>query len=129
MVRSRSQLASSYAPGALFTFEGGMGACLSIPDQHVRVMPDTSKVLPKFLENMMNSLIFQEEAKGKASKSVNQANINATMMRNINVPVPSIPEQKKFVAKIDALEKQIADAQAVIDGATARKQSILQKHL
>lgn len=93
------------------------------------VMPDTSKVLPKFLENMMNSLIFQEEAKGKASKSVNQANINATMMRNINVPVPSIPEQKKFVAKIDALEKQIADAQAVIDGATARKQSILQKHL
>ena len=95
----------------------------------VRVMPDTSKILPKFLENMMNSLIFQEEAKGKASKSVNQANINATVMRNINVPVPSIPEQKKFVAKIDALEKQIADAQAVIDGATARKQSILQQYL
>jgi len=36
MVRSRSQLASSYAPGALFTFEGGMGACLSIPDQQER---------------------------------------------------------------------------------------------
>ena len=36
MVRSRSQLASAYAPGALFTFEGGMGACLSIPDQQDR---------------------------------------------------------------------------------------------
>lgn len=33
MSRSRSQLASSYAPGVIFTFEGGMGACLSIPDQ------------------------------------------------------------------------------------------------
>lgn len=33
MMRSRSQLGTAYAPGALFTFEGGLGACLSIPDQ------------------------------------------------------------------------------------------------
>lgn len=33
MTRSRGQLATAYAPGALFTFEGGLGACLSIPDQ------------------------------------------------------------------------------------------------
>lgn len=39
MVRSRSQLASAYAPGALFTFEGGLGACLSIPDQQERQVP------------------------------------------------------------------------------------------
>lgn len=31
MSRSRGQLASSYAPGAIFTFEGGLGACLSVP--------------------------------------------------------------------------------------------------
>ena len=46
-------------------------------------------------------------------------------MRNIKVPVPSLAEQKKFVAKIEALEKQIAEAQALIDGAAARKQAIL----
>lgn len=95
----------------------------------VRVVPDTAKVLPKFLEKMMNSADFQTEAKGKASKSINQANINATVMRNIKVPVPSLPEQKKFVAKIEALENQIADAQVVIDSAAARKQAILQKYL
>lgn len=33
MTRSRGQLATAYAPGALFTFEGGLGACLSLPDQ------------------------------------------------------------------------------------------------
>lgn len=33
MARSRSQLAGSYAPGAFFTFEGGLGACIAIPDQ------------------------------------------------------------------------------------------------
>lgn len=34
MTRSRSQVATAYAPGALFTFEGGLGACLAIPDQN-----------------------------------------------------------------------------------------------
>lgn len=33
MTRSRGQLATAYAPGALFTFEGGLGACLSLADQ------------------------------------------------------------------------------------------------
>ncbi|MFY0663212.1 MAG: hypothetical protein JXQ97_01200 [Natronospirillum sp.] len=32
MGRSRNQLGSAYAPGAFFTFEGGLGACISIPD-------------------------------------------------------------------------------------------------
>ncbi|WP_241014732.1 hypothetical protein [Burkholderia sp. Ac-20379] len=32
MVRSRGQLGSAYAPGAFFTFEGGLGACISVPD-------------------------------------------------------------------------------------------------
>lgn len=32
MARSRNQLASAYAPGAFFTFEGGLGACIALPD-------------------------------------------------------------------------------------------------
>jgi hypothetical protein len=43
--------------------------------------------------------------------------------------VLSLADQKKFITKIEALEKQIADAQEVIDGAAARKQAILQKYL
>jgi len=31
MNRSRNQLATSYAPGSFFTFEGGVGACLATP--------------------------------------------------------------------------------------------------
>jgi hypothetical protein len=40
-----------------------------------------------------------------------------------------LAEQKKFVAKIDALQHKIAEAQAVISGALARKQAILKKYL
>ena len=50
-------------------------------------------------------------------------------MRNIKVAVPSLAEQKKFIARIEALEQQITEAQAIIDSAAARKQAILQKYL
>lgn len=31
MHRSRTQIATSYAPGSLFTYEGGLGCCISVP--------------------------------------------------------------------------------------------------
>src|SRR5260370_33186815 len=31
MTRSQPQLATSYAPGAMFTWEGGKGACIAVP--------------------------------------------------------------------------------------------------
>ena len=95
----------------------------------VRIVPDSSKVLPRYLGCIMNSEIFRKGMVSLAVKSGGTNNINATKMKNIKVPVPTLPEQKKFVARIEALEKEIADAQAVIDGAAARKQVILQKYL
>ncbi len=56
-------------------------------------------------------------------------NISATIMRNIKVPVPSLAEQQKFVAEIEVLERTIAEAQAVIAAAPARKQAIMQRYL
>jgi len=95
----------------------------------VRVVPDTSKILPLFLAKMMNSAAFQAEAKGKASKSINQSNINATVMRNIKVPVPTLAEQKVFVTSVEALEQQIAAAQATIAAVPAKKEAVLKRYL
>lgn len=95
----------------------------------VRVVPDSAQVLPLFLCLMMNSPAFQQEAKSKASKSINQANINATVMRNLKVPVPTLDEQRRLVAEVEALQQRIAEAQAVVNTASAQKQAILQKYL
>lgn len=95
----------------------------------VRVVPDTAKVLPLFLTLMMNSAAFQQEAKGKASKSINQANINATIMRNIKVPVPPLAEQQRIVAEVEAEQRAIAAAESIIAAAPARKQAILESYL
>ncbi|MFT8828258.1 N-6 DNA methylase [Acetobacter syzygii] len=95
----------------------------------VRIVPDSSRVLPRYLCCIMNSAVFRKGMVSLVVKSGGTNNINATKMKNIKVPVLSLAEQKKFVAKIDKLEEFIAEAQAVIDGATARKQAILQKYL
>ncbi len=95
----------------------------------VRVVPDTTKVLPLFLTLMMNSPAFQQEAKGKASKSINQANINATIMRNIKVPVPPLAEQQRIVTEVEAEQRAIVAAESIIAAAPARKQAILESYL
>lgn len=95
----------------------------------IRVVPDTNKVLPQFLVKMMNSPIFQAEAKGRASKSINQSNINATVMKSLKIPLPPINEQQKFVTKIEALECNIAEAQSIINAAPGKNEAIMKKYL
>lgn len=38
MQRSRSQIATAYAPHSLFTFEGGRGACMALPSSGNRTI-------------------------------------------------------------------------------------------
>ncbi len=95
----------------------------------VRIVPDTGMIHPLFLTMMMNSDDFQKAAKGSAAKAINQANINATKMRNMQIPVPPLAEQKKLVAKIEKQEAIIAAAEDVISSAPARKAAILEKYL
>lgn len=95
----------------------------------IRVVPNSQKVLPLFLAAMMNSAKFQAEAKSKAAKSINQANINATIMKNMRVPVPALPDQQQFVEIIIDLESKIAAAKNVLAMAPAKKRDILTKYL
>ncbi|QTR50038.1 restriction endonuclease subunit S [Candidatus Thiothrix anitrata] len=95
----------------------------------IRVVIDTAKAEPYFVNAMMNSATFQTEAKANAARAINQANINASKMKAIKIPVPPLDEQQRIVAEITVLEQKIKAAQAVMDGATARKAAIVKKHL
>ena len=47
----------------------------------------------------------------------------------ITIPLPDFIEQQKIVSQIEELEKQIAEAQAIIDNSKQQKQEILDKYL
>ena len=48
---------------------------------------------------------------------------------NIKIQVPTLADQQKIVSQIEKLEKQIAEAQAIIDNSKQQKQEILDKYL
>jgi hypothetical protein len=60
MSRSRGQLAAAYAPGAFFTFEGGLGACMAQPDY------DTATASASISQNVRNQIVMRMEEAIKA---------------------------------------------------------------
>jgi hypothetical protein len=54
MSRSRSQIANSYAPEALFTFEGGMGACVAKPSSDSRY--DNAQLSPAIQRQILQRI-------------------------------------------------------------------------
>jgi type I restriction enzyme S subunit len=97
----------------------------------VRLNLDRKKVLPAFLNYFMNSDGFQKSIKQKASRSINQANINATILSNELIRFPeSLPEQRRIVGILDeafdGIAKAIANAEKNIQNARALFESHLQ---
>lgn len=78
----------------------------------VRLNLDRRIVLPEFLNYFMNSGPFQQSVKGKASKSINQANINATILSNEHISYPPLAEQQRIVGVLDEAFAGLATAQA-----------------
>lgn len=55
--------------------------------------------------------------------------LNRNTAYNVEVNIPDLKEQQKIVSQIEELEKQIAEAQKVIDNSKQQKQAILDKYL
>ena len=63
------------------------------------------------------------------TKSVNQANINATLLSQYEIPLPSMEEQNVIVGKLMAIEDMKRRCNHLIEEAPSRKQAILDKYL
>lgn len=86
------------------------------------------ELIPRFLDVLCKSSIYikwTETIRGGTA----QPNINAQQFAAFQIPVPPLPEQQKIVVQIEDLEKQIAEAQAIIDNSKQQKQEILDKYL
>lgn len=56
MARSRVQIATSYAPGVLLTWEGGKGICKSVPvDKKIEVTPTTQRLIFESMREIVSN--------------------------------------------------------------------------
>src|SRR5262249_23398581 len=63
---SRTQLATVYAPGAFFTFEGGLGACIAYPAARTRA--DLTQTLKNQIIDTINARVQSWDVQGRACR-------------------------------------------------------------
>lgn len=74
----------------------------------VRFRFDTNKVLPEFINYLMNSYPAQQRLKRIATKGVSQANINPTVFKELFlIPLLPLSKQKSIVEILKAVDMEI----------------------
>lgn len=72
----------------------------------VRLRSRPDELMPDYMNEFINSLIGQRRIRVHLSKGVSQANISASKLRTVKIPVPPIDRQREFVMRLDALRKR-----------------------
>lgn len=94
---------------------GGTGKCAVVkPDQRFslgqRVMmlrPDTKRILPSFFLHQLLSPLIQEEQIMPLSKGSASPHLNISVLRRFSLRLPTLPEQCRIVAELDALQAEV----------------------
>lgn len=91
--------------------------------------PNKQLILPKYLLYIVNSDLCNKQFNESIQKGMGVPNLHLNKIQTVKIPVPNLREQKEIITQIDELEKQITEAQAIINNSKQQKQEILDKYL
>lgn len=91
----------------------------------VRVNPDLQKILPEFLTIYLNTKFGIGQIKRRAMRSINQANVSASELKKIMIPLIDIELQKKIAVLLNRSFELQASSKALYSQAT----QLLEKEL
>lgn len=89
----------------------------------------TINVVPKFIENAINSDSSQSFFLSKYKKSTNLASLNKTNLSLVPLPIPPLSEQQRIVVKLDELMAYCDDLDASIKDSQQQNELLLQQVL
>ena len=95
----------------------------------VRVNYKKNSIRGKYLSYILNSEPMRQHGFSVMKKSINQANINASLLGQYDVPLPSLKEQDEIISKLEIIENIKKRSRLLIDNASSRKQVILESYL
>lgn len=103
----------------------------AVVDSHVTVLRANQAVHSAYLFRFVQSPAVQDRIESMQSGSTNQVELNRSEVVSTEVPLPPIAEQRRIVAKLDALTARTARARADLDRiptlAARYKQAVLAK--
>ena len=95
----------------------------------VRINYKKDVVRGKYLSYILNSEPILQHGFSVMTKSINQANISASLLAQYEIPLPSLEEQDEIISKLEVIEKNKKRSRSLIENASIRKQAILDKYL
>ena len=94
----------------------------------IRVRIVSDEVDSEFLYYLLSSANIRQRLT-TGSNGANIKSLNQDLLSNLEVPLPSLSEQKNVIDKIGAIESQIASLKAICDEAADRKKAVLHREL
>ena len=92
--------------GRTALFRGEIENC--VHQNHViRIRPDSQRVLPEFLNTFLNSPAGQDAVQGQSRTTSGLRSLSVGRIKSIPVPVPPLPEQRRIVSELDALQAEV----------------------
>lgn len=95
----------------------------------VRVNYKKNAIRGKYLSYILNSEPMRQHGFSVMKKSINQANISASLLGQYEIPLPSLKEQDEIISNLEAIENIKKRSKLIIDDASSRKQAILENYL
>jgi type I restriction enzyme S subunit len=92
--------------GRTALFRGEIENC--VHQNHViRIRPDSQRVVPEFLNTFLNSPAGQDAVQGQSRTSSGLRSLSVGRIKSICVPVPPLPEQRRIVSELGALQAEV----------------------
>jgi type I restriction enzyme S subunit len=73
----------------------------------IRIRPDSQRVVPEFLNTFLNSPAGQDAVQGQSRTSSGLRSLSVGRIKSICVPVPPLPEQRRIVSELGALQAEV----------------------
>jgi len=95
----------------------------------IRVNYKKDVIRGKYLSYILNSKPMMQHGFSVMKKSINQANISASLLAQYEIPLPSLQEQDNIISQLEVIEDKKKHSLSIIANASSLKQAILDKHL
>jgi len=77
------------------------------PDKLMRLRTDRKQMIPDFLVFALNARSVREQIEELGKTTAGNIGINGGNVQSFVVPVPPLPEQRRIVAELDALQAEV----------------------
>jgi type I restriction enzyme S subunit len=95
----------------------------------IRLRPNEGQVLPEYLNRYLNWDPIQQQIREMAARGVSQANVSASRLAQLDIPVPPIEEQVAIALAIETVQAKASAEQLCIDSIESCFRTVLNRLL